>query len=124
MTLGDLGNIGQLIAAIATVATLIYLAVQVRASNRLARAEASRSPNSDLNSLNAAFGADPTFRTAFRLVLGGATRDELQPEQRTVVDFYMVSVTNIQEQLAREVREGILDSDDLDFGGAGIFVLP
>ena len=124
VTLADLGNLGELIAAIATVATLIYLAVQVRASNRLARAEASRSPNSDLNSLNAAFGTDPTFRAAIRLVLAGARREDLEPEQRTTVDFYMVSITNIQEQLAREIREGILDPDARDFGGAGMFPLP
>jgi hypothetical protein len=124
VTLQDLGNLGELIAAIATVATLAYLAVQIRASNRLARAEASRSPNSDLNSLNAAFGTDPAFRTAFRLVLGGSSRDELAPEQRTTVDFYLISLTNIQEQLAREIREGILDPDALDFGGAGTFLLP
>lgn len=122
--LQDLGNLGELIAAIATVATLIYLAEQIRASNRLARAEASRSPNSDLNSVNAAFGTDPTFRAAIRLVLGGASRDELEPEQRTAVDFYLISLTNIQEQLAREIREGILDADALDFGGAGAFRLP
>ena len=124
MTLEDLGNLGEIIAAIATVATLIYLAVQIRASNRLARAEASRSPNSDLNSLNAAFGTDPTFRAAIRLVLAGASRDDLEPDQRITVDFYLISVTNIQEQLAREIREGILDPDALDFGGAGQFHLP
>jgi hypothetical protein len=124
VTLQDLGNLGELIAAIATVTTLIYLAVQVRASNRLARAEASRSPNSDLNSLNATFGADSAFRAGIRLVLGGASRDELEPEQRTAVDFYLISLTNIQEQLAREIREGILDPDALDFGGAGTFLLP
>ena len=124
MTLQDLGNIGELVAAVATVATLIYLAIQIRASNRLARAEASRSPNSDLNSLNAAFGTDPMFRTAMRQVLAGASRDELEPEQRTTVDYYLVSITNIQEQLAREIREGILDPDALDFGGAGLFLLP
>jgi hypothetical protein len=124
VTLQDLGNIGELIAAAATVATLIYLAIQVRASNRLARAEASRSPNSDLNSLNAAFGTDPIFRAAMRQVLAGAARDELEPEQRTAVDYYLISITNIQEQLAREIREGILDPDALDFGGTGLFLLP
>lgn len=124
MTLEDLGNLGEIVAAIATVATLIYLAVQIRASNRLSRAEASRSPNSDLNALNAAFGTDPTFRAAIRLVLAGSSRDELEPEQRTTIDFYLISFTNIQEQLAREIREGILDRNALDFGGAGVFQLP
>ena len=66
MTVQDLGSIGEFVAAIATVATLIYLSVQIRSSNRLARAEASRAPNSDLNAINAAFGTDAAFRTAFR----------------------------------------------------------
>ena len=124
MTLQDLGNLGEFIAAVATVVTLIYLAIQVRASNRLARAEASRSPNSDLNALNAAFGTAAIFRTAIRKVLAGASRDELEPEERTTVDYYLVSITNIQEQLMREIRAGILDPDALDFGGAGLFLLP
>lgn len=124
MTLQNLGSLGELVAAIATVVTLIYLSIELRASNRLARAEASRTPNSDLNALNAAFGTDPVFRGAMRLVLAGASRDELDPEQRTSVDFYLISLTNIQEQLAREIREGILVPGALDFGGTGSFRLP
>lgn len=124
MTIQDLGSIGEFVAAIATVATLIYLSVQIRSSNRLARAEASRAPNSDLNAINAAFGTDPAFRAAFRKVLSGATRAELEPDERIVVDFHMISITNLQEQLAREIRAGILEPDALDFGGAGLFLLP
>jgi len=124
MTLEDLGNLGELIAAIATVATLIYLAIQIRASNRLAKAEASRSPNSDLNAINAAFGTNPSYIEAMRKVLAGASRDELQPNDRTLIDYYLLSVTNIQEQLAREIRAGVLESDARDFGGAGLFLLP
>lgn len=124
MTLEDLGNVGELIAAVATVATLIYLSIQIRTSNRLARAEASRSPNSDLNALNAAFGTYPSHISAMRKVLAGASRDELESGERTTVDYYLISVTNIQEQLAREIRAGILEVDALDFGGTGLFVLP
>jgi hypothetical protein len=124
VTIQDLGSLGELVAASATVATLIYLAIQIRASNRLARAEASRTPNSDLNSLNAAFGTDPTFRAAMRRVLTGSSRTELEADDRLVLDFYLISITNLQEQLAREIREGILDPDARDFGGAGLFTLP
>ena len=124
MTIQDLGSLGELVAAIATIATLIYLSIQIRASNHLARAEASRTPNSDLNALNASFGTDPTFRAAVRRALAGSERDALEPDERTLLDYYLISVTNIQEQLAREIREGILDSDALDFGGAGLFTLP
>jgi hypothetical protein len=124
VTIQDLGSLGELVAAIATVATLIYLATQIRASNRLARAEASRTPNSDLNSINASFGTDPLFRAAMRRILTGSIRTELEAGERLLLDFYLISITNIQEQLAREIREGILDPDALDFGGAGLFLLP
>jgi len=124
VTIQDLGSIGEFVAAIATVATLVYLSVQIRSSNRLARAEASRAPNSDLNAINAAFATDAAFRTAFRKVLTGATRAELEPDERIVVDFHLISITNLQEQLAREIRAGILEPDALDFGGAGLFLLP
>ena len=123
MTLEDLGNLGELIAAIATVTTLIYLAIQIRSSNRLAKAEASRSPNSDLNALNATFGTNPVYIAAIRKVLAGASRDALASDDRTMVDYYLLSVTNIQEQLAREIRAGILDSDALDFGGSWIILV-
>lgn len=124
MTIQDLGSLGELIAAIATVATLGYLSLQIRTSNRLARAEASRSPNSDLNSINGAFGTDPAFLAALRQVLAGAERSKLQPLDRTRMDMYLLSVTNLQEQLLREVRAGIVGEDALDFGGAGLFLLP
>jgi hypothetical protein len=124
VTIQDLGSLGELVAAIATVATLIYLATQIRAISRLARAQASRTPNSDLNSINASFGTDPLFRAAMRRILTGSIRTELEAGERLLLDFYLISITNIQEQLAREIREGILDPDALDFGGAGLFLLP
>jgi hypothetical protein len=39
MSIQDLGGVGELIAAIATVATLAYLAIQIRANTKVARAE-------------------------------------------------------------------------------------
>ncbi len=55
--------IAQIAGVIAVVVSLIYLARQVDIANRLARAEASRTPNSDLNLLNSTFGTDPVFRS-------------------------------------------------------------
>jgi hypothetical protein len=124
VTIQDLGSLGELVAAVATVATLGYLGLQIRTSNRLARAEASRIPNSDLNAINGSFGTNPVFLAALRRVLEGARRSELEPLDRTLVDMYLLSVTNIQEQLLRELRAGIVGEEALDFGGAGLFLLP
>jgi hypothetical protein len=97
LTIQDLGSFGEVVAAIATIGTLFYLAIQIHSSNRLARAEVSRAPNSDLNSINAAFGTDPLFRAAIRLVMTGASRQDLGESERLLVDYYLISITNLQE---------------------------
>jgi len=124
VTLQDLGNLGEFVAAIATLVTLVYLAQQIRASNRLARAEASRAPNSDLNTINATFATHPPFRPIARQMLNGARRVDFEPDDRTLLDYHLVSITNLQEQLLREIRAGVLPPDATDFGGAGLFRLP
>lgn len=95
MTIQDLGSIGELTAAVATVVTLAYLAIQIRTTNRLARAEASRTPNSDLNALNAAFGTQALFRSSMRHILNGAGRRDMEEDARTMLDFYLISITNL-----------------------------
>ncbi len=124
LTIQDLGSLGELVAAAATVATLGYLSIQIRTSNRLARAEASRSPNSDLNAINGAFGTNAAFLAALRQILTGAERADIDPLDRSLLDMYLLSVTNLQEQLYRELWAGVVDEEALDFGGKGLFLLP
>jgi hypothetical protein len=124
MTFQDLGSIGEVVAAVATILTLIYLSIQLRGSNRLARASASRAPNSDLNAINAAFGVEPAFRPAWRKIMQGAERPDIEPDERTLIDFYLISITNLYEQLAREIRSGVVGVEALDFGATGCFKLP
>ena len=118
------GVIAQIVSVIGVVVSVVYLARQVDIANRLARAEASRTPNSDLNLLNATFGTDPVFRSEFQNVLRGAVRAEVGADARMAIDLYLISMTNLQDQLVREIRAGILEEDGQDFGGAGLFLLP
>ena len=119
-----IGAIGEIVGATAVVVSLIYLARQMRMSNKLARSEAFRTPNAQLNSTNAAFSLDSVFQPAIRKILNGARRTELAPNERTILDYYLISVCNIYDQLSREIGEGILDASAQDFGGKGLFVLP
>ena len=114
MSLESIYFVSQMIAAAAVVATLVFLAFQVRTSNRLARAEAYRSSNSELNAINATFGVGAVFQGAMRKVITNAERSQLDEAERMKMDLYMVSLTNIFEQLSREVREGVLDASYAD----------
>ena len=84
--------IGEIVGALAVVVSLIYLARQVGFSNRLAQAEAFRSPISDINSLNATFGMDPVFREAMFRVLDGASPDDLGADQTQLVEVFLISI--------------------------------
>ena len=119
-----LSAVSELAGVAAVVISLLYVSRQIGMSNRLARAEASRAPTSDLNMLNASFGANNDFRTALRKAIEGQERPSFEPDDRVLLDLHLVSVTNIYEQLSREVREGLLDEKSLDFGGKGLFELP
>ena len=117
--------IGEIVGAVAVVASLVYLARQVRFSNRLAQAEAFRTPISDINNLNATFGLDPTFRDAIFRVIEGATPDDLTPDQAQVAEIFLIAVLNSYEQLFREVRAGVLNEEALsDFAGSFLLELP
>jgi hypothetical protein len=116
--------VSEVAGVVAVVISLLYVSRQINMSNRLARAEASRTPTSDLNMLNASFGPSHEFRAALRKAIEGQERSAFGPDDRVLLDLYLVSVTNIYEQLSREVREGLLDEQSLDFGGKGLFEMP
>jgi len=101
--------------AFAVIVILIYLARQVGASNRLARAEAWGGPSSDISSANATFGVDPVFRKAMaRLFAGGAERSDFDEDEAIVLDLYFVILANIYQQSYREVREGVLEEQAIE----------
>jgi hypothetical protein len=74
VTIQDLGNIGELIAAVATVLTLFYLAVQIRASTRVARLEALHSTTAATPSHSVAIAQDRIAAVAPKA--GGETADD------------------------------------------------
>jgi len=120
-----IGAIGEIAGALAVVASLVYLARQIRFSNRLAQAEAFRSPISDMNSLNATFGMDQGFREAAFRMLEGASPEDLGSEHTQLVEIYLISIFNCYEQLFREVSRGVLDQQALsEWGGRVLFELP
>jgi hypothetical protein len=96
-----IGAIGEIVGALAVVVSLVYLARQIAFSNRLAQAEAFRSPISDINGLNATFGMDPVYREAVFRVISGASPEDLDPDQTQLVEIYLISVLNCSRRPRR-----------------------
>ena len=82
-------------------------------------AEVDGADNSGFGLHNADFGRNPIASEA-----GGRALTHWCDIDGVLMDFNLVSATNIQGQLVREIREGILNPDAVDFGGKGLFELP
>lgn len=120
-----IGAVGEIVGAAAVVVSLVYLAQQVRVSNRLARAEAWRAIATSANTLNGSWGRDPEFRRVFARIFEGATRDDISEDDRFLIGFYLLSTAQSYDQLFREVQEGVLPPRVLDeFSGGPLFSTP
>ena len=71
--------------------------------------------------MNGTFTTIPVFNLALRRVLSGENRSEFNEEEKAVLDAYLISVTNLYEQIFREILEGVIDPDAYEyFGGKGL----
>jgi hypothetical protein len=113
--------IGQLVSAVGVVVSLVYLGMQVSMSNRLAKAEAWRSRFSEISNLNAAFGVNPNFDRAMIKLYEGKLANDMEVDEISLLNSYMVSYLNVYEQLYREVQADVLKEDAFNEFTSSIF---
>ena len=109
-----LGAIGELLGAVVVGITVIYLARQVRLSNQMSKAEAWRSFVGKMVDVIASQSSDPVFRRAVARALQGATRGDLEEDERISIGLWYASQLVVTEQAHREVLLGILPKEVLD----------
>lgn len=109
-----LGAIGELVGAVVVGITVIYLARQVRLSNQISKAEAWRSCVGKMVDVIASQSSDPVFRRAVARAMQGATRDDLEEDERMAIGLWYASQLVVTEQAHREVLLGILPEEVLE----------
>jgi len=109
VSIQDLGALGELISAIAVLGSLIYIALQVRQTNR------QISINSDLQIRTSAVDAWTTIsanpENARVWYLGLNDIDQLQPEEKSHFYVLLVSVFLVFEARYDHYLSGNLDED-------------
>lgn len=93
MTIQDLGSLGELIAAIATVATLLYLATQIRHSNKALAESTSGQLNASYASINSRISSDAEFAEIF--LRGRKDIDSLDPVELERFRAFVQDVLNV-----------------------------
>ena len=109
-----LGAMGEVAGAVVVSITVIYLASQVRLSNQISKAEAWRFSVGKLVDVIASQSSDPVFRRAVARALQGATRNDLEEDERIAIGFWYASQLVVTEQAHREVLLGILPEEVLE----------
>jgi hypothetical protein len=117
MTLQDLGNLGDFIGGIAVVATLAYLAVQVRQSNRLlkantasVRAASAIAINERLVGVNQSLIEDPSLAEIFVREL--SSPGSIQGADRVRLDTLLQSMFISLENIQKLAQAGTIDPRD------------
>ena len=93
MSIQDLGSIGELIAAIATVATLLYLASQIRHSNKALAESTSGAINTSYASINSRISGDAEFAELF--LRGRQSLDALDPVELERFRAFIQDILNV-----------------------------
>lgn len=103
------GAVGELLGAVAVVATLLYLARQVRQSNRIARAEAYRAAMLKAADMMENWCQDPEWLTQFvRMRFQRLRRGDMTAEERAKAGIHMQAMVWMYAAIHRDVQVGIL----------------
>ena len=104
MTITELGSLGEFISSLVVLATLIYLAVQVRQSNRLSRAQARQSMMQVVQGELYELIDHPEVISA----MGGEPKSE---EERAKVGMWLTAGLRQREFDWMQFKDGIIDED-------------
>jgi hypothetical protein len=107
-----LGQIGELVGGIGALAALVYLAVQIRHSNSVARAQSRQTLLDTFSQLNWELACDPALARV--IARGVRSWPDLSNEDMTAFDLAMGRyLSNLQNGLLL-VEEGMLDQETFD----------
>ncbi len=103
MTLEQWAYIGEIAAAAAVIASLLYLAIQVRQSNALSRAQTSQVMIQMARQEILSVGEPPEILTAF-------TKDEISAQEKIKLNQWLLSFIRGREYEWITYKNGVIDS--------------
>jgi hypothetical protein len=107
MSLEDLGNIGDFVGGIAVIITLLYLAAQIRRNTHAARAATHQQWVTMTAQVNMALSESRDFARVFRA--GSQDPKQLEPDERTQFNTYLLQMFNAFESLFFQAQQGSVD---------------
>ena len=101
-----IGAMGEVLGALAVIATLVYLARQIRESNKLAKSTSARDVMNGFGETNALM-TQPSLAAAFAKM--AENKDNATPEQKVQIRQFCLAVVNVYLQAETSYKHGNLD---------------
>jgi hypothetical protein len=122
MNWNAIGAIGSILGALAVVATLVYLSVQVKQTQRIAKLQASQNLNDMFNQSFALVATSPELARQVRRLERG---DDLSDDDFVQVRAYLQTQLTAWENAHIHAREGIyLDLQEFERGLRAFLEMP
>jgi hypothetical protein len=121
VTIQDWGSIGELVAAIATVATLAYLAIQIRANTRAARAQSGQARTASTKQQLLALAQNQHLAGVFRR--GLADLQSLEPDEQIQFTFLVTSFLSDAHASFTDMELGVSDRSTFEVVWTGLRLL-
>lgn len=104
MTLDQWSNLAEIVSSLAVVATLLYLSIQIRQSNALAREQTREHMNEGGTSEVGAWISDPSLFEAF-------TKPEISQHEKIKLHAWLTMSLRHREYEWYAWKDGVIDSD-------------
>ena len=103
MTIQDFGALGELVAAVAVVITLVYLTIQVRQGNSLARAQTRQSMMEQVRADLHKMIDEPSILYCF------SKEEALTPDEKAKFTSWLAAAMRQREYEWSQYRNGVID---------------
>lgn len=115
-------TVGEVVAAGGVILSLLFVGLQLRQNNSLARAEAYRSTAAEYAALATAVATDERLNHLLGLVMwGGAGREDItDPDDIQRIGSVLTAWVKLNEAVYLQVQENVLDSTSYSLLGARI----
>lgn len=107
----------EVLAALGVIASMVFVGLEIRQNTVAVKGATLQAISDTYTEFMTSYSLDPTYRTAEALVFSGAAPTDLDAEQRTLMNSYVIAWIGMLENTYLQNRLGLVD--DAVFEGYG-----
>ena len=108
-------RVSELMAAMGVIGSLVFVGLQLRQANALARLEQQQAFADAWQTVNLTLATEPQLLATLAQIYDGALHEDLSPEDAVSIDMAYRGLLHGWEQYYRQLQLGVLEEDAISF---------